>query len=1258
MNIIASFNLQSTTPQGVVPFTIGHAFKKGDVPVGSQLVGSITDLQVITKNAWPDGSLKFAIVSGRAPLVANTPLTVSLSVGTPAAGSDLTIANLKATNLSVVVGAGTFGNASFSGTDFDTPLQNWVSGPSMSSWIYRKPIGTDTQLSAFIEVRLYAGGEVNVLPWIENGYLTKATPVSKAETFTFSLNGTQKFSAAIDLPSRCRTVLISGSNTSYWLGTDPGITFNHDKAYLQATELIPTYSFTTTPAFTLWSYLVQSYTPLVQSNFSTVMGNAGYQPAIGIIPEWDVAYATCNDPRAIAGVIFNAYSAGRYPIHYRDETTNRPIKFSSYPNLVAQGQGLPGTGASTTGTYTPQATGTQPPSWDLPHHPSIGYFAYLITGHFYFLEELQFAATINYLMNQDNYRGYSQGYFQSQAGSNTTRGAGWAIRTLAQAASATPDNDPLKTEFVSSLASNISFYHNLYIANPSNDLGVIAPYNNYTTGSGKWSEAMWQQDFFTAAIGYAISLDPGLDATTKTKQSAFFAWKAKSVVDRLGGLTANEYLYRDAATYYTQIAPNESADWFSGHGCYPNWAEVYNAAFGHYNDGVDGGLRGGNWPGSDSFWGNMQPALAYAVSHGVPDALAGYNRMINASNWADFTATLPKSPVWGIKPTSMPAVANIGGNVTHAIGSAIRFGRVRPGRITISKYHGNGIPASAIPTGFNNAALLANDVDSVNDPVGTVYRVEMLNALPTGSQLNEDSSLFIPSQADGTYTFNERVYKNGTAVYDTQLISQFGAAVATVTMVTISPLTASVAGNATQQFSATVVGTNNPSQNVTWSVNGGAISTAGLFTAPAATNVDQTITITATSVLDGTKKGTSTVNVPTIVAQQATVTSVIITPTIANVQSGATQQFNASVAGTYNPAQTVTWSTNLGTINASGLFTAPIATASNQSVIVTATSTVDGTKQATMSFIIPAQVANQPTPTVTSVTISPSSISLNSSITRQFAAIVNGTNNPAQSVNWSATAGSIDYSGFFTAPVATNVDQTITVKAISTVDTTKSATSTVTVPAQVVSTPPPVNNTATVTNVSVSPTSATVIGATSKQFTAVVNGTNSPSQNVTWTASLGSVDTTGLFTAPVAINTTQNVTVRATSVFDNTKYIEATVTVPALVVVPPDNGNPIGTLVYMHFITPDGYPVVNARVTIQLEHGAYTDSINAIYMPRALELTTDNNGVVQEHLMPCDTPYYITVEDPLSTVILNYKAIVPIVPQGQSIRLQDIVQIM
>lgn len=84
--------------------------------------------------------------------------------------------------------------------------------------------------------------------------------------------------------------------------------------------------------------------------------------------------------------------------------------------------------------------------------------------------------------------------------------------------------------------------------------------------------------------------------------------------------------------------------------------------------------------------------------------------------------------------------------------------------------------------------------------------------------------------------------------------------------------------------------------------------------------------------------------------------------------------------------------------------------------------------------------------------------------------------------------------------------------------------------------------------VSVSPTTATVASGGSQQFSAQV--TNSSNTAVTWSATAGTVSSSGLFSAPT-VTTNTTVTVKATSVADPTKYATASVTV---------NATAIGTL--------------------------------------------------------------------------------------------------
>src|SRR6202158_2997697 len=76
------------------------------------------------------------------------------------------------------------------------------------------------------------------------------------------------------------------------------------------------------------------------------------------------------------------------------------------------------------------------------------------------------------------------------------------------------------------------------------------------------------------------------------------------------------------------------------------------------------------------------------------------------------------------------------------------------------------------------------------------------------------------------------------------------------------------------------------------------------------------------------------------------------------------------------------------------------------------------------------------------ISVSPASATLVSNQKQQFTATVSGTSNT--SVKWSATAGSVDANGFFTAPTVT-AQTNLVVKATSNADSSKSSNVTITV---------------------------------------------------------------------------------------------------------------------------------------------------------------------------------------------------------------------
>jgi len=70
-----------------------------------------------------------------------------------------------------------------------------------------------------------------------------------------------------------------------------------------------------------------------------------------------------------------------------------------------------------------------------------------------------------------------------------------------------------------------------------------------------------------------------------------------------------------------------------------------NTLLGAYIDGE--GL-------ATSYWGNLQPAIAYAVEHGAVGSLDAYNRMVGAPNWqpaAKYFDT--ETPVWSVRPRNV-----------------------------------------------------------------------------------------------------------------------------------------------------------------------------------------------------------------------------------------------------------------------------------------------------------------------------------------------------------------------------------------------------------------------------------------------------------------------------------------------------------------------------------------------------------------------------------------------------------------------------
>ncbi len=371
-------------------------------------------------------------------------------------------------------------------------------------------------------------------------------------------------------------------------------------------------------------------------------------------------------------------------------------------------------------------------------------------------------------------------------------------------------------------------------------------------------------------------------------------------------------------------------------------------------------------------------------------------------------------------------------------------------------------------------------------------------------------------------------------------------ALATVTIesaksvtISVSPVTVQVSAGAQQQFSATVAGTTNSSVN--WTVAGsgcagsacGLISASGLYTAPATVPTPPAVTVTATAVAAPSQSAKAAVTIKAAVSSGIT-----ISPASPEVKPGGQIQFTAS-----GPSSgVVVWSDSgigcsgisCGTINSSGLYTAPTAIPSPASVVITATSVLNppASGSTTVTIISSNQV---------SVTVAPASVQLNTGAQQQFTAAVTGTSNTA--VTWSVTGlgcagticGTITPGGLYTAPASVPNPSFLNVTATSVADTTKSSTAIVIIVQEI--------------GVSVSPASVQLDAGASQQFTAKV--INTLVTGVTWSVSgtgcvgsaCGTITSAGLYTAPEAVPSPPAVTVKATSIADGVTSATAAVTI-------------------------------------------------------------------------------------------------------------------
>lgn len=675
--------------QDAASVTFGQVFAKGDVPAGAQVVASVgkrpVTSQVDQKATWGDGSLRHAVITLRidADTVRKSPAVAigvvkDRDVKRAPASSAVTLQSLLGTSFDASatltvngkeyrVSARDALSQLASGADcpdWGTPTcKQWLSGPLVSEWIVAAPL-TDApsavaNLHVYFHVRAYAndsGGikNVRVDTVLENAQAYAKSPRNVAYTARIAV-GDQSFkSKPLTHYKQARW------HKTLWSRDRPSIYVKVDADYLQASRAISRYA-TLAPGRSFLQGVRQATAPMGHGDQTQHMGMTGAQAAIGPLPRWTSTYVVSGDPRAFKWMMANDDAAGSYAFHYRDHDTGRPLRITDHPYVTLANYSFASRAGDSgyKGDLLPKCNADckTPLTFDISHHPSVGYVAYLVTGDYYYLEEMQFVASYVELWGNPEYRNFGKGRLRKAQ--SQMRGQAWALRSISDAAFATPDGDPMKTYFADQIASIVADYNAFYVdsktSNPLhvvNDKGsVIYPMN----GQQKVGISPWQADFFLWAVGHAAEQEiPGA--------ARFQAWLSKFQVERMTGWKADPekgFCWLQASGYAMQIRDSEGAP------IYADMNEVYRRSFGYLSglacnqqpminkmSSSARRYRIGEMQGyADSptgFPSNFQIALAMAADSGIRDAREAWRifagRVVKPDyrNFANF-AVVPRS---------------------------------------------------------------------------------------------------------------------------------------------------------------------------------------------------------------------------------------------------------------------------------------------------------------------------------------------------------------------------------------------------------------------------------------------------------------------------------------------------------------------------------------------------------------------------------------------------------------------------------------
>jgi hypothetical protein len=372
-----------------------------------------------------------------------------------------------------------------------------------------------------------------------------------------------------------------------------------DTSKLIASGLLPHYDKRATKG-TARSTPRFSYQIMGLAGLSPVMPATGERDDIGPVTEIQAEFICTGNEAALATVLAQAEGAGTLPWYLRDESTGAPIDVLRHPkaSLYSPELGDPYIAAAKT-----------PIQLDTNHEPAVAYLPFLLTGDPYHLETIQFQVTYDYVALPGTAR-YSTGQVRGQA---------WLLRTLGQAAAATPEKAPRwlmpRRYFQELLADKLNWINRSFVLDAAPPRAVFRsmeqafssrPEGEFDAGT---LMSPWMEEFMAFVLCWLVQMG-------NADWEPVARWKIGSTVARTNGTSG--WVRVRPTPYRIALKQHANSPWLTSWG--DAWA-LNSSSFGwKYNDAdrLDVG-RDITYPSY------TRGALAMAARLDLPEARACFN---------------------------------------------------------------------------------------------------------------------------------------------------------------------------------------------------------------------------------------------------------------------------------------------------------------------------------------------------------------------------------------------------------------------------------------------------------------------------------------------------------------------------------------------------------------------------------------------------------------------------------------------------------